>query len=66
MKASTFKERKQQRTEHYEKYVKGWKTRSCSACSGSGYYDNDGSPACGGCDGTGLELYKPTPPNKKE
>ena len=25
----------------------------CSACSGSGYYDNTGSPPCGACDGTG-------------
>lgn len=25
----------------------------CSACSGSGYYDSDGSPACDACNGTG-------------
>jgi DnaJ-class molecular chaperone len=25
----------------------------CSACSGSGYYDADGSPPCGSCGGTG-------------
>lgn len=26
----------------------------CAACSGSGYYDNTGSPPCGSCNGTGL------------
>jgi hypothetical protein len=25
----------------------------CAACSGSGYYDADGSPPCGSCNGTG-------------
>jgi hypothetical protein len=25
----------------------------CSACNGSGYYDNTGSPKCGCCNGTG-------------
>ena len=25
----------------------------CSACGGSGYYDNTGSPKCGSCNGTG-------------
>ncbi|AZO96180.1 hypothetical protein D7D81_17150 [Halocella sp. SP3-1] len=33
----------------------GSKFRVCSACNGSGHYDNDGSPECAGCDGTGLE-----------
>ena len=37
-----FKERKQKRIEHFEKYVKGWKQRPCTACNGSGYYDNNG------------------------
>ncbi len=27
----------------------------CTACSGSGYYDSDGSPPCGSCNGTGQE-----------
>lgn len=53
-----FRERKQARTEHYEKYVKGWKQRACSACNGSGYYDDNGSPKCGACEGTGKETYK--------
>lgn len=26
---------------------------TCAACSGSGVYDDHGSPACGACDGTG-------------
>ena len=51
--------RKQQRTIQYEKYVKGWKQRECTACNGSGYYDHNGSPTCGSCDGTGKERYKP-------
>jgi hypothetical protein len=25
----------------------------CSACSGSGHYDTNGSPPCGACSGTG-------------
>jgi len=56
---ATFKERKKRRTEYYEKNVKGWKLRPCSACSGSGVYDHNGSPPCGGCDGTGKERFKP-------
>lgn len=28
-------------------------TCTCAACSGSGVYDNHGSPACGACAGTG-------------
>lgn len=55
----TFAERKKARTEYYDKYVKGWKQRECTACAGSGIYDNDGSPPCGACDGTGVETYKP-------
>jgi DnaJ-class molecular chaperone len=54
-----FKERKQERKEHYEQNVKGWKQRVCSACSGSGYYDSFNSPKCGACNGTGKERYKP-------
>ena len=53
--------RKQQRKEYYEKYIKGWKLRPCTACNGSGYYDANGSPACQGCEppGSGKERYKP-------
>lgn len=55
----TFYERKKVRKEHYEKYVKGWKLVDCTACSGSGYYDHNGSPPCGSCAGTGKERSKP-------
>lgn len=54
-----FHQRKKERTERYEKYVKGWKQRPCTACNGSGYYDHNGSPKCGACNGTGKEKYKP-------
>lgn len=56
-----FHERKKERTEWYMKYVYGWKLRTCVACNGSGYYDHNDSPRCGGCDGTGKERYKPVP-----
>jgi DnaJ-class molecular chaperone len=56
-----FQERKQKRIEHNEKNVKGWKQRACIACNGSGYYDHNGSPKCGSCNGTGKEMYKPKP-----
>lgn len=56
---STFHERKAERKEYYENWVKGWKLRPCSACNGSGYYDHNGSPDCGACDGTGKERYNP-------
>lgn len=59
---STFHERKAERTDYYKRFVHGWKQRPCTACAGSGYYDNDGSPSCGACDGTGKETYKPTTP----
>lgn len=50
-----WKQRKKERTEHFEKNVKGWKLRDCSACSGSGRYKNR---SCGACSGTGKERYK--------
>lgn len=53
-----FRERKQARTEHYFAFVYGWRQRDCCACAGTGYYDNDGSPPCGGCEGTGKESYR--------
>lgn len=55
---SSFHERKAQRKAYYDKYVKGWKQRKCTACNGSGYYDNGGGHYCGACDGTGKERYK--------
>lgn len=32
--------------------------KDCSACGGSGYYDNDGSPTCASCDGLGIETFR--------
>lgn len=59
-----FKERKQQRIKYFETNVKGWKQRPCIACNGSGYYDDNGSPKCGACKGTGKEKYKPINENQ--
>ena len=53
-----FYERKKARTEHYEKFIKNCKLRPCTACNGSGYYDDNGSPKCGCCNGTGKERVK--------
>ena len=55
---SDFHERKRWRKEYYMRFVYRWKERPCTACNGSGYYDNDGSSPCEGCDGTGKERYK--------
>lgn len=54
----TFHERKAMRTDYYNRFVKGWKTRPCSSCMGTGYYDHNGSPKCSACEGTGKEKYK--------
>ena len=55
----SFIERKEQRKDYYEKWVKGWKLRRYTACNGSGHYDHNGSPPCSACDGTGKERYLP-------
>jgi hypothetical protein len=48
----TWSERKRQRSiDYWRRYGIGMHT--CTACSGSGHYDNHGSPDCGACDGTG-------------
>ena len=54
-----FHERKRKRTEHFERFVKGWKLRPCTACNGSGYYDHNGSPKCSSCNGIGKERFLP-------
>lgn len=54
----TFHQRKADRKEYYERFVKGWKLADCTSCSGSGYYDSNGSPPCGACEGTGKERQK--------
>jgi DnaJ-class molecular chaperone len=53
-----YRERKRERTEYYNTYIKGWKERTCTACNGSGHYDHNGSPPCGCCAGTGKERYR--------
>lgn len=55
----TFLERKKKRKEHYFKYVHQWKLGPCSACNASGFYDNEGSPLCSSCNGTGKERIDP-------
>ena len=54
-----YRRRKANRTEHFNRFVKGWRQRPCSACNGSGRYDHNGGPRCGGCYGTGKELVSP-------
>ena len=45
--------RKIERTNRYFKNEYKNKLITCTACSGSGYYDHNGSPKCGSCNGTG-------------
>ncbi|TYO65477.1 hypothetical protein FXV83_16205 [Bradyrhizobium hipponense] len=54
-----YHERKALRRQHFEQNVKGWKLVKCSACNGSGYYDNDGSPPCSACNGRGKVATRP-------
>jgi len=54
-----FQARKKERTEHFRKYVYKWKLVLCTACSGSGYYDDTGSPKCGCCGGIGRMMISP-------
>lgn len=57
----SFVERKEERKVYFEKFIFGWKLRTCTACSGSGYYDTYPSKKCGWCSGSGKERYKPKP-----
>ena len=52
---TTFQERKLKRI------AKGaLRSKPCSACNGYGYYDHNGSPKCGTCDGIGkITYYEP-------
>lgn len=51
--------RKQERTKAYRKNLppKGYRkwAGKCVSCSGSGYYDHNGSPPCGACGGRGRD-----------
>lgn len=48
-----WKDIKQQNTEHYFRFVYGWRLYTCGACNGSGYYDVARSPPCSSCEGSG-------------
>ena len=50
-----YRERKAARTAYYFEFVYQRRLVACLACNGSGRYDSNGSPLCGGCDGTGKE-----------
>jgi DnaJ-class molecular chaperone len=53
-----YRERKRKRTEWFFKYIFKKKLVTCTACNGSGYYDNTvngRTPKCSSCDGTGKE-----------
>lgn len=49
----TFHERKCERKKYYFRFEYRHKMVGCVACAGSGYYDHNGSPPCGECDGRG-------------
>lgn len=55
-----FHARKAERRQHFERYVKGWKLQTCTACSGLGLYDHNRSPRCGCCNGTGKMRVAPS------
>ena len=56
----TWAERKAERREYFERFVRGWKQVICTACNGSGRYDHNGSPPCSLCKGTGKIKVPPT------
>lgn len=55
---NSFYDLKANRTEFYLRFEFGHKLEKCVACNGSGRYDNNGSPKCGACEGTGKNRYK--------
>lgn len=48
----TWADRKRQRIEHFWRHKYRFQQRKCSACNGSGKYDDGRGRDCGGCDGT--------------
>ena len=52
LKKDSYQQRKDQRRLEFEAQ-QGKKLVRCTSCSGSGYYDHNGSPKCGACNGTG-------------
>ena len=61
MNVDSYQKRKQERKKHFEDNVMFWKEVTCTACSGTGYYDSNKSPKCDSCNGTGK---KKAPPEK--
>lgn len=57
----TWKERKAARIAAFWRHRWRVKQVECSACAGSGCYDDDGSPPCGACEGTGKEPERSAP-----
>ena len=62
---STYQSRKAERTTRYHA-SHGLKLATCGACSGSGYYDHNGSPPCGACGGLGKVRETPPDPRSPE
>ncbi len=56
MRQTRWHKEKRARSIYFARFIYGWIRKPCSACSGSGHYDHNGSPACGGCDGTGYDV----------
>ena len=59
-----YHKRKERRTREYEANLH-LITHPCAACAGSGRYDNNGSPKCGACNGTGKEPYREAPHDRR-
>lgn len=59
---STWLERKEERRRIHARYA-GVPMVTCTACSGSGYYDHNGSPSCGACEGKGKVRGRPNAGN---
>jgi DnaJ-class molecular chaperone len=55
---SDYQSRKAERTAAYHR-SHGVKMVTCGACAGSGYYDHNGSPPCGACNGGGKVRDEP-------
>ncbi len=58
---TTYQDRKAERTARYHR-EHGLKLITCTACNGSGIYDNHGTPPCGCCGGTGKVRERPPSP----
>ena len=57
LRKSPYWKAKAHRAQYYFQHIYGFRETACGACSGSGIYDNTGSPPCGCCEGTGVETF---------